>query len=196
MCKGNHSWDSKRGVSPTETYLERNFFYSESDFPCARIETITSSLGLKCKQKHDLLLGVVYPFKLSYSQGDIIYWLVNVDNNVHYFIYSKLVKKNVYFDVPWLEIFYHTALTTVSYSAVLSTPDMVFKFCKHYQTQNSLFHHLVLIPISQLVFFFFFVSVDGVFLLFFIYLFMFCFRRKKQTTIGIQGSEILFQWNL
>ena len=33
----------------------------KSDLPCTRIET-TSSVGLKCKQKHYLLLGVVYPF--------------------------------------------------------------------------------------------------------------------------------------
>ena len=30
----------------------------------------TSALGLKCKQKHDLLLGVVYPFKLKSKKVD------------------------------------------------------------------------------------------------------------------------------
>ena len=31
----------------------------------------TSSLGLKCKQKHDLLLGVVYPFNLNLVKPSI-----------------------------------------------------------------------------------------------------------------------------
>ena len=53
----------QKGAFPLQKRTENVIFYSESDFPCARIETITSSLGLKCKQKHDLLLGVVYPFK-------------------------------------------------------------------------------------------------------------------------------------
>ena len=42
----------QKGAFPLQKRTENvNFFYSESDFPCARIETITSSLGLKCKQK-------------------------------------------------------------------------------------------------------------------------------------------------
>ena len=48
-------------------------FRPKSDFPCARIETITSSLGLKCKQKHDLLWGVVYPFKGIGIKGNLWY---------------------------------------------------------------------------------------------------------------------------
>ena len=53
-----------RGVSP-ETYKQRSILDPKSDFPCARIEITTSFLGLKCKQKHDLLLGVTYPFKAT-----------------------------------------------------------------------------------------------------------------------------------
>ena len=48
---------------PMETYTQRSILDSKSDFPCTRIERTISSLGLKCKQKHNLLLGVAYPFK-------------------------------------------------------------------------------------------------------------------------------------
>ena len=46
--------DPKRGLSPTETYKQRSILEPKSDIPCTRIET-TLSLGVKCKQKHDLL---------------------------------------------------------------------------------------------------------------------------------------------
>ena len=67
--KGNHSLDQKRGV-PLQKRTNNVVFW----IPCTRIETKTSSLGLKCKQKHDLLLGVVYPFKLRelrYKEGKL-----------------------------------------------------------------------------------------------------------------------------
>ena len=51
-----------RGVS-LGAYKQRRILYPKSDFPCNRIETTTSSLGLKCTPKQDLLLGVVYSLK-------------------------------------------------------------------------------------------------------------------------------------
>ena len=68
--------EMQKGAFPLQKRTEDVIFYSESDFPCAREITLgfkkgrfpyrnvlrTSSLGLKWKQKHDLLLGVVYPF--------------------------------------------------------------------------------------------------------------------------------------
>ena len=51
------------GAFPLQTYKQRSIWDPKSDFRCTRIETTAPSLGLKCKQKHDLLLGVSYPFK-------------------------------------------------------------------------------------------------------------------------------------
>ena len=64
LVQGKSLSGSKKGVSPTETCKQLSVLDSKSDFPCTKIETTTST-GLKCKQKHDLLLGVAYPFKSS-----------------------------------------------------------------------------------------------------------------------------------
>ena len=64
----------QKGAFPLQKHTESVILYSESDFPCARIETISSSLGLKCKEKHDLLLGVVYPFSLSNLRKSAVDW--------------------------------------------------------------------------------------------------------------------------
>ena len=69
-------WIQKGAFPHTETYKQRSILDSKSDLPCTRIVT-TSSLGLQCNQKHDLLLWVVYSFnhivpsRLVVGEGEI-----------------------------------------------------------------------------------------------------------------------------
>ena len=84
LVQGKSLLRFKKGRFLYRNVLKRNSFI-QSDFPCAREITLgspkgafpyrnvlkTSSIGLKCKQKHDLLLGVVYPFKIFIEIHDI-----------------------------------------------------------------------------------------------------------------------------
>ena len=60
-----------------ETYKPRSNLDSKSDFPYTRIETTTSSLGLKCKQKHDLFWGVAYSFEIKSLKLNIVVSIVH-----------------------------------------------------------------------------------------------------------------------
>ena len=92
-CAREITLEIQKGAFPLQKRTENVFFYSESDFSCARAITLGIQKGVfllqkrteniilllwfplcqnwnnnivlrpKCKQKHDLLLGVVYPFK-------------------------------------------------------------------------------------------------------------------------------------
>ena len=60
-----------RGVSH-ETYKQCSILDQKSDFPCTRMEILTSSLGLTCKQTHDLLLRAAYSFNCGcYSLSEM-----------------------------------------------------------------------------------------------------------------------------
>ena len=63
LAQGKSLPGFKKGHFLTETNKQRSILQPKSDLPCTRIGTTTSSLGVKCKQKHDLLLGIAYPVK-------------------------------------------------------------------------------------------------------------------------------------
>ena len=76
LVQGKSLLGCKKGRFPYRNVLNTYFFiqrvislvqgksllgFKKGRFPYRNVLR-TSSLGLKCKQKHDLLLGVVYPF--------------------------------------------------------------------------------------------------------------------------------------